>query len=111
MLKKQQWIAVAASAVLLLSIYTFGKFTPQHEEHAEHKGPAEAKSFEITAFINTLKKDLTPSQSAYITNLEDALTRGDLVNQRITNFQQLSDFWRDSARSFLPYIYYVGEKA
>ena len=111
MLKKQQWIAVAIGAVLLFGIYTFGKFTPSHEDHAEHAGPDEAKSFEINAFINGLKKDLTPTQSAYLTTLEDALTRGDLVKQRIDNFHALSDFWRDSAKSYLPFIYYTAEKA
>lgn len=111
MLKKQQWIAVAIGAVLLFGIYTFGKFTPPHEDHAAHAGPEEAKSFEINAFINGLKKDLTPTQSAYLTKLEDALTRGDLVKQRIDNFHALSDFWRDSAKSYLPFIYYTAEKA
>jgi tetratricopeptide (TPR) repeat protein len=111
MLKKQQWIAVAIGAVLLFGIYTFGKFTPPHEDHAPHAGPDEAKSFEINAFINDLKKDLSPTQSAYLTTLEDALTRGDLVKQRIDNFHALSDFWRDSAKSYLPFIYYTAEKA
>ena len=111
MLKKQQWIAVAIGAVMLFGIYTFGKFTPPHEDHAAHAGPEEAKSFEINAFINGLKKDLTPTQSAYLTKLEDALTRGDLVKQRIDNFHALSDFWRDSAKSYLPFIYYTAEKA
>jgi len=111
MLKKEQWIAVAASVILLLSLYAFGRFKPNHTEHLEHKETASAEQFEINSFINSLKKDLTPSQSAYLTTLEDALTRGDLVNQRIANFQALSNFWRDSARSFLPFIYYSGEKA
>jgi tetratricopeptide (TPR) repeat protein len=111
MLKKQQWIAVAIGAVLLFGVYTFGKFTPPHDDHAPHAGPDEAKSFEINAFINDLKKDLSPTQSAYLTTLEDALTRGDLVKQRIDNFHALSDFWRDSAKSYLPFIYYTAEKA
>lgn len=120
MLKKQQWIVVAAGAVLLFGIYMFGNFSPakkpvvphaDHEGHTENEGKPDAKAFEISAFILDLKKDLTPSQSAYLTSLEDALTRGDLVTQRKNNFQALSNFWRDSARSFLPYIYYLGEKA
>ena len=111
MLKKQQWVVVAAAAVLLFGLYTFGKFTPPHTEHADHQESQGPKSFEINAFVNNLKKDLTPTQSAYLTPLEDALTRGDLVTQRIANFQALSNFWRDSARSFLPYIYYLSEKA
>lgn len=113
MLKKQQWFVVAAGALLLFGLFTFGKFIPPHS-HDDHKdqseGPAQ-KSFEIGTFIASLKKDLTPSQSAYLTKLENALTRGDLKSQRKENFQAISDFWRDSARSFLPYIYYYGEKA
>jgi len=111
MLKKEQWIAVTASVVLLMFLYAFGKFKPSHTEHDEHKETATSEQFEINGFINALKKDLTPSQSAYLTSLEDALTRGDLVTQRIANFEALSNFWRDSARSFLPFIYYSGEKA
>jgi len=111
MLKKEQWIAVTASVILLLSLYTFGRFKPSHTDHDEHKETAKSEQFEINGFINSLKKDLTPSQSAYLTSLEDALTRGDLVTQRIANFQSLSNFWRDSARSFLPFVYYSGEKA
>ena len=111
MLKKEQWIAVTASVVLLLSLYAFGRFKPSHTEYDDHKETATSEQFEINSFINSLKKELTPSQSAYLTTLEDALTRGDLVNQRIANFQALSNFWRDSARSFLPFIYYTAEKA
>ena len=111
MLKKEQWIAVAASAVLLLSLYTFGRFKPSHTEHTDHTDTPTTEKFEISQYINSLKKELPPTQSAYLTTLEDALTRGDLVNQRIANFQALSAFWRDSARSFLPFIYYTGEKA
>ena len=117
MLKKQQWIAVSAAAVLLFATFAFGRFSPKHEGHEDHAAgnaaPAEGQSaeFDITAYINQLKKGLTPSQSAYLTSLEDALTRGDLVTQKKQNFQSLSDFWKDSARSFLPFIYYYGEKA
>jgi tetratricopeptide (TPR) repeat protein len=114
MLKKQQWISIAAGVVLLFSLFVFGKFSPTHQDHPGHGQEATAtapKEFEIQSFINGLKKDLSPSQSTYLTGLENALTRGDLVTQRKANFQALSDFWRDSARSFLPFVYYLGEKA
>lgn len=117
MLKKQQWIVVSAGAVLLFVTFAFGRFSPKHEEHEDHAAespaaaPGQPSAFDIDAFIGEQKKGLTPSQSAFITSLETALTRGDLVTQKKQNFQAMSDFWKDSVRSFLPYIYYYAEKA
>ena len=117
MLKKQQWIAVSAVAVLLFVTFALGRFSPQSAEHDDHSAESPVASneqpsqFDINTYINQLKKDLTPSQSAYLTSLEDALTRGDLVTQKKQNFQAMSDFWKDSVRSFLPFIYFYGEKA
>jgi tetratricopeptide (TPR) repeat protein len=117
MLKKQQWIVVSAGAVLLFVTFAFGRFSPKHEEHEDHAAespaaaPGQPSAFDINAFIGEQKKGLTPSQSAFITSLETALTRGDLVTQKKQNFQAMSDFWKDSVRSFLPYIYYYAEKA
>jgi hypothetical protein len=112
MLKKQQWIVVITAAVLLLVVFSLGQFTPPHKDHEDHgQAAAPTNTFDINAFLIEQKKGLTPSQSAYLTSLEDAISRGDLVTQKKMNFQLLSDFWRDSARSFIPYIYYVSEKA
>ncbi len=115
MLKKQQWIAAGAGAVLLFSLFIFGKFTPPHEDHADHGQAAPAggqtPGFSFEGYMSEVKKEITPSQSAYLTSLEDALTRGDLVTQRKDNFQSLSNFWRDSVGLFIPYIYYLSEKA
>ena len=114
MLKKQQWIAAAAGVALLFVIFIFGKFSPAHEDHEGHDHAQDKvgqKEFDINVYIGELKKTMTPTQSAYLTSLEDALTRGDLVTQRKANYQSLSNFWRDSLHSFLPYVYYLGEKA
>ena len=112
MLKKQQWIVVITAAVLLLVVFSLGQFTPPHKDHEDHgQAATPPNSFDINTFLLEQKKGLKPSQSAYLTSLEDAISRGDLVTQKKLNFQLLSDFWRDSARSFIPYIYYLSEKA
>jgi tetratricopeptide (TPR) repeat protein len=117
MLKKQQWIVVSAGAALLFLTFAFGRFSPKHEDHEDHASetpaaaPGQPSAFDINVFIGEQKKGLTPSQSAIITGLETALTRGDLVTQKKQNYQAMSDFWKDSVRSFLPYIYYYAEKA
>ena len=107
-------MVVAAGSVLLFSLFVFGRFTPAHDhahEPAETSKPASSSNFDFNQYMSNLKKDLTPSQSAYLTSLEDAISRGDLISQKKQNFQAMSDFWRDSARAFTPYIYYLGEKA
>lgn len=114
MLKKQQWYVVTAGAVLLFGLFVFGKFTPPHthkEQPAANSQPAAPSQFDFEQYLSELKKDLTPTQSAYLTSLQDAITRGDLVTQKQQNFQALSNFWRDSAHAFAPYIFYLGEKA
>ena len=107
-------MVVAAGSVLLFSLFVFGRFTPAHDhahEPAETSKPASSSNFDFNQYMSNLKKDLTPSQSAYLSSLEDAISRGDLISQKKQNFQAMSDFWRDSARAFTPYIYYLGEKA
>lgn len=107
-------MVVAAGSVLLFSLFVFGRFTPAHDhahEPAETSKPTSSSNFDFNQYMSNLKKDLTPSQSAYLSSLEDAISRGDLISQKKQNFQAMSDFWRDSARAFTPYIYYLGEKA
>lgn len=107
-------MVVAVGSVLLFSLFVFGRFTPAHDhahEPAETSKPASSSNFDFNQYMSNLKKDLTPSQSAYLSSLEDAIIRGDLISQKKQNFQAMSDFWRDSARAFTPYIYYLGEKA
>lgn len=114
MLRKQQWYVVTTGAVILFSLFVFGKFTPPHvhkESSSTEPKPVVNETFDIFQYISGLKKELTPSQSAYLTSLEDAISRGDLKSQKQQNFEALSNFWRDSAHAFTPFIYYLGEKA
>jgi cytochrome c-type biogenesis protein CcmH/NrfG len=69
------------------------------------------KIFDILAFIEEEKKHLAPSKIINLGKLENSVTRGDVNNQLITANTQLANFWKDSARSFEPYIYYLSKAA
>lgn len=108
---RQPWIVAIGSIILLFALYFFGRtkpypkgVTPTAKDTASFVGGTEQ-------LLAEAKKGLSNDQLARITMLENSITRGDLVNQKIALYGQLAAFWRDSARNRLPYLYYSGEKA
>jgi tetratricopeptide (TPR) repeat protein len=114
-LNKQQWIVAGAGIVLLFSLYFFGRTTPNTKGTAPAASTAPAEqSHEAVTIDDILRRAcerLSPEQAARVTALENSLSRGDLVTQKISVYGQLSAFWRDSARVMEPYLWYLGEKA
>lgn len=109
MSKKQLIIAITGLASVIL-LYTLGStVTPKS------KLPTPAanivKPFDIQEYITEEKKRLTPTQLIALSTLENSVTRGDVNNQLIKANTQLSNFWKDSARSFDLYAYYLSEAA
>ena len=121
-MKKPQWITLAVAGILTLVIFKFARTTPEYKpalatDNQQHSaddghdhGPA-ASSFSIDTLILQAKKSLTPNQLIWINNLENSITRGDVKNQQLSVYHQLSHFWKDSARIFEPYAWYEAEGA
>lgn len=70
-----------------------------------------AQNFDIQHFIDSSKTQLTPQQVLYVTELENGITRGDVSTQQKQAFTGLANFWKDSAKLFEPYAYYISEEA
>ena len=121
-MKKPQWITLAVAGILTLVIFKFARITPEYKpalatDNQQHSaddghdhGPA-ASSFSIDTLLLQAKKSLTPNQLIWINNLENSITRGDVKNQQLSVYHQLSHFWKDSARIFEPYAWYEAEGA
>ena len=112
-MNKQQWIVAGSAIVLLFSLFFFGRTKPFSKgtvPQDTHKSD-EHSTLDITNILTNYKKELTPQQAARITALENAISRGDLVTQKISNYGQLAAYWKDSVRQYLPYLWYTGEKA
>lgn len=112
-MNKQQWIVAGSAIVLLFSLFFFGRTKPLSKgtvPQETHKSD-EHSTLDITNILTNFKKELTPQQAARITALENAISRGDLVTQKISNYGQLAAYWKDSVRQYLPYLWYTGEKA
>jgi len=118
--KKPQWITIAAAVLIVAAIYSFGRITPrkntvastdnqQHSPDDGHNhGPSEINTDTILTWS---KKQLTPEQVVRIKTLENSISRGDVKDQRLKVFHQLSHFWGDSIKIFEPYALYEAEAA
>lgn len=117
--KKPQYITIVAAAVLLIVLLAFGKtYTTAKpaEHHADdghdHSTPAAvARQISVDTLLAISKKSLTPDQANRISLLENSITRGDVQKQKLQVYHQLTHFWKDSAKSFIPYAWYTGEAA
>ena len=115
-MNKQQWVVAGGGIVLLFSLYFFGRTTPNPKgtaATAATSAPAQQAHDDVTIddILSQARQRLSPEQAARVTALENSLSRGDLVTQKIAVYGQLSSFWRDSARVMEPYLWYLGEKA
>lgn len=71
----------------------------------------QVKAFNINAFIQEAKKQLTPSQAEALAKLENSVSRGDVQDKQIASYIHIAGFWKDSVRAFEPYAYYISEAA
>lgn len=109
MSKKQLIISVSGLALVIL-LFIFGS-TVAPKGKVQVPAAKTVKDFDILSFIAEEKKHLSASQLITLAKLENSVTRGDVNSQLITANTQLANFWKDSARSFEPYAYYLSEAA
>jgi tetratricopeptide (TPR) repeat protein len=108
---RQQWLVAACSILLLAALYFFGRTKPYPKGVTQTARDTASSVSGGEAFLAEARKNLPPAQMARINALENSITRGDLVSQRIALYGQLASFWKDSAGNRLAYVYYLGEKA
>lgn len=116
--KKPQWITIAAALVAVLIIFFFGRTVPEKkqvvaETHSEDDGHDHGSSDALTidSILLIAKKQLNSEQVTRINMLENSISRGDVKDQQIKVYHQLSHFWGDSMRLFPPYAWYEAEAA
>jgi tetratricopeptide (TPR) repeat protein len=109
--KKPQWITAGIGAALVIILYFFGRIVPDKKPSP----PAAEASQEATISIDTIlfhaKERVSAEQAARLAALENAVTRGDVNEQKLKVYHQLSHFWGDTARVFEPYAWYEAESA
>jgi tetratricopeptide (TPR) repeat protein len=111
--QKQQWILISAAIVLLAGLYFFGNTVNPDKPAAV----ASATSTEAASNLSTQdvlaksKQNLNAAQLQKLTQLENSVVRGDVHNQQLHVYHQLSSYWMDSLQNEQIGAYYAGEAA
>ncbi len=112
-MKKQAFLLTGAGLALLAFLW-FGGSTvadkpaaPPQETAAEHA----AHSFDIQRHTDSSKKLLTPEQAAYISSVENSISRGAVKDQQEKAALELARFWGDSLHNPELALFYTSEAA
>jgi tetratricopeptide (TPR) repeat protein len=115
-MKKPQLIF--AGAALLLAIILF--FSTRSQLFGNHPKAVSATDMAAAAETGVLTNDsillhakehLNPEQAQKLNSIENGISRGDVLQQKITAYHTLARFWADSMHLFEPYALYNAEAA
>ena len=107
---KKQLILVSAGIVLLFTLFLFGRTTSNKSlAAAEKTDKSSVKVFDVAQYITLEKAKLTPNQYIIATKLDNSLIAANSAVNKIEANQALAAFWKDSAKLFEPYAFYISE--
>lgn len=97
-MNRNQVILLIAGLILLSIIFFFGKTTVTETATASEKNaqPSGTATISTEQLIDSYKKSLNNYQLQKLTQLENAVVRGDVKEQGIKVFNQLAGYWSDS---------------
>ncbi|MBL0357641.1 MAG: tetratricopeptide repeat protein [Chitinophagaceae bacterium] len=110
-MKKQQFILSASGILLLLTLWFFGKTVANKDNQPapEIAGKKSAIAFNIEEYLKSSKQKLTISQTNYVSEIENSISRGDVKTQQEKAYYQLASFWSDSLHNHELYVYYISK--
>lgn len=108
---KKQFILAGAGIIAITLLFIFGR-TSEKKSPINNAEPASiVQTFDIQRFIESSKQNLTPAQVLIVTKLENGISRGDVPAQQLQAYNSLANFWKDTAKLFEPYLFYVSKAA
>lgn len=114
-MKKQHIILVGGALVLFVLIFFFAGTSeaPKSVTNSNSEAGESPASGVLTTdvLLNEAKKTLNPTQLQYVTQLENAVVRGDVKEQKQQVYRQLAHFWGDSVHVHGLELYYHAEAA
>jgi tetratricopeptide (TPR) repeat protein len=106
-MKRQQLLVIGLGFIVLIGLFCFGRTIPLGSGKLVNSTANDSVRLDFPAMLRIAKQKISPPQLSYVTQLENAVTRGDVKTQQIQAYRQLSVFWGDSVKIFVPYAEYT----
>ena len=112
-MKRPQWITAAIAVGMVVCVYaaTVNDIFGDKVKKIAAEGQPTASVITIDSILVHAKEKLTSDQETRLNFLENSISRGDVLAQKIHIYHQLARFWSDSVRAFEPYGWYTAEAA
>lgn len=110
-MKKQQIILLSGGIVLTALLFFLGNTVPPATTTPMQEPGNKATVITTASLLDSAKKNLTDNQSSHLTQLENSVVRGNVIDQKIGIYNQLGHYWQDSLRHPEIAAYYFGEEA
>jgi tetratricopeptide (TPR) repeat protein len=108
---KQQLILGSGGLLLLFSLFFFGQ-TVEKKQVTNFATTSQAVStFSINDYLQSAKQKLSVAQQNYILALENNISRGDVKEQQLKDYNALASFWKDSINENTLNDFYVVQSA
>lgn len=108
---KKQFILAGTGIIAITLLFFFGRTTEKKSPITNVESVLNTQTFDIQRFIESSKQNLTPAQVLIVTKLENGISRGDVPAQQLQAYNSLANFWKDTAKLFEPYLFYVSKAA
>ena len=107
---KKQIILISAGIVLLFALFLFGRTTGNKPLASVSKQDISSiKPFNVLQYIILEKAKLSTNQTLTVSKLETDLSSSTAPAQQIKANEALAAFWKDTAKSYEPYAFYLSE--
>ncbi|HEU0111194.1 MAG TPA: hypothetical protein VFQ73_09980 [Flavisolibacter sp.] len=113
-MKKPQWITIGIAILLVLGLYAATQkqlFGERNRAIPPSGVTAASPEISIDSILFHAKENLSGEQVTRLNGLENSISRGDVVSQKLHVYHQLANFWKDTARAFAPFAWYTAEAA
>ena len=112
-MKKPQWITagIALAAVICIYAITTNQVFGDHVKSFKSTSDTQGSAISIDSILHHAKENLSPAQASRLSFLENRISRGDVLTQKIHVYHQLARFWSDTVPVFEPYGWYTAEAA